>query len=53
MRISVANMGCIWLRITVEGTVAHSALANRPNIVNAIAVMHELQTDIAKWTQGL
>jgi acetylornithine deacetylase/succinyl-diaminopimelate desuccinylase-like protein len=51
MRISVANLGCIWLRITVEGTVAHSALANRPNIVNAIAVMHELQTDIAKWTK--
>src|SRR3954451_14021488 len=51
MRISVANMGCIWLRISVEGTVAHSALANRPNIVNAIAVMHELQTDIAKWTK--
>jgi acetylornithine deacetylase/succinyl-diaminopimelate desuccinylase-like protein len=30
MRISVANLGCIWLRITVGGTVAHSALANRP-----------------------
>jgi acetylornithine deacetylase/succinyl-diaminopimelate desuccinylase-like protein len=51
MRISVANMGCIWLRITVQGTVAHSALANRPNIVNAIAVMHELQTDIARWAK--
>jgi acetylornithine deacetylase len=51
MRTSVANMGCIWLRITVEGTVAHSALANRPNIVNAIAVMHELQTDIARWAK--
>src|SRR3954465_6562340 len=49
MRISIANMGCIWLRITVGGTVAHSAMTNRPNVVNAIAVMHELQTDIAKW----
>jgi acetylornithine deacetylase len=49
MRISVANMGCIWLRITVGGTVAHSAMTNRPNVVNAIAVMHELQIDIAKW----
>ena len=47
MRIAVANMGCIWVRITVGGTVAHSALANRPNVVNAIAVMHELQADIA------
>jgi acetylornithine deacetylase/succinyl-diaminopimelate desuccinylase-like protein len=49
LRISVANMGCIWLRITVGGTVAHSAMTNRSNVVNAIAVMHELQTDIAKW----
>jgi len=51
MRISVANMGCIWLRITVGGTVAHSALANRPNVINAIAVMHDLQNDIARWTR--
>src|ERR1041384_7846209 len=47
MRVSIANMGCIWLRITVGGTVAHSALANKPNVVNAIAVMHDLQNDIA------
>jgi acetylornithine deacetylase/succinyl-diaminopimelate desuccinylase-like protein len=51
LRISIANMGCIWLRITVEGTVAHSALANRPGVVNAIAVMHELQADIAAWAE--
>jgi acetylornithine deacetylase/succinyl-diaminopimelate desuccinylase-like protein len=51
LRISVANMGCIWLRITVGGTVAHSALANRPNVVNAIAVMHELQADVAQWAR--
>src|SRR4051812_6289327 len=49
MRISIANMGCIWLRISVGGTVAHSAMANRPNVVNAISVMHELQSDVAKW----
>jgi acetylornithine deacetylase/succinyl-diaminopimelate desuccinylase-like protein len=52
MRIAVANMGCIWMRITVEGTVAHSALANRPNVRNAIAVMHELQSDIAEWARA-
>jgi acetylornithine deacetylase len=51
MRISIANMGCIWLRITVGGTVAHSALAGKPNVVNAIAVMHELQSDIARWAR--
>ena len=52
LRIAVANMGCIWMRITVGGTVAHSALANRPDVVNAIAVMHELQSDIAQWAQA-
>jgi len=51
LRIAIANMGCIWLRITVGGTVAHSALANRPGVVNAIAVMHELQADIAQWAR--
>ena len=51
MRIAVANMGCIWMRITVGGTVAHSALANRPNVVNAIAVMHQLQADIVQWAR--
>jgi acetylornithine deacetylase len=51
LRIAVANMGCIWLRITVGGTVAHSALANRPNVVNAIEVMHALQDDIAQWAR--
>lgn len=49
LRISNANMGAIWLRITVGGTVAHSALAHRPGVVNAINVMHELQIDIMKW----
>jgi acetylornithine deacetylase/succinyl-diaminopimelate desuccinylase-like protein len=51
MRIAVANMGCIWVRITVGGTIAHSALANKPNVVNAITVMHELQADIAQWAR--
>jgi acetylornithine deacetylase len=52
MRIARANMGVVWARITVGGTVAHSALANRPNVVNAIALMHELQGDIAEWARA-
>ena len=51
MRIATGIMGCIWLRITVGGTVAHSALANKPGVINAIAVMHDLQNDIAKWAR--
>ena len=51
LRISIANLGCIWLRITVEGTLAHSALGNRPDTVNAISVMHALQSDLAAWAR--
>jgi len=52
MRIATANMGVVWARITVEGNVAHSAMSNRPGTVNAIAVMHELQSDIAAWARS-
>jgi acetylornithine deacetylase/succinyl-diaminopimelate desuccinylase-like protein len=51
LRISPANMGCIWARITVGGTVAHSALANKPGIVNAITLMQELETELMAWTK--
>lgn len=50
LRICTANMGAIWLRVTVGGTVAHSALAHRPGTVNAIKVMHDLLNDILPWT---
>ena len=51
MRIATANMGVVWVRISVEGTVAHSAMASRPGIDNAISIMHELQADIAAWAK--
>ncbi len=52
MRIATANMGVVWARITVQGVVAHSAMSNRPGTTNAIAVMHDLQSDIAAWTKA-
>jgi len=52
LRISTANLGCMWARITVGGTVAHSAMSNRPGTVNAINVMHELQKDIMAWAKA-
>ncbi len=52
MRIALANMGVVWARITVEGVVAHSAMSNRPGTTNAIAVMHELQAEIAAWARA-
>ncbi len=49
-RICTANMGVLWTRITTQGTVAHSALTNRPDTVNAITVMRKLQEDIEAWS---
>ena len=53
MRISIANMGCIWLRISVGGTVAHSAMSNRPNVVNAIAGHARVAARSGDLGQGL
>ncbi len=48
-KIGVANLGCLWTKITTRGTIAHSALANRPGIQNAIQQMHCIQSAIAEW----
>jgi acetylornithine deacetylase/succinyl-diaminopimelate desuccinylase-like protein len=49
LRICTANMGCIWVRVSVAGTVAHSAFARRPGVANAIELMTELQADLQEW----
>jgi acetylornithine deacetylase/succinyl-diaminopimelate desuccinylase-like protein len=49
LRICTANMGVLWVRITVPGTVAHSAFARRPGHVNAIDLMAELQAVLREW----
>jgi acetylornithine deacetylase len=51
LRICTANMGCIWIRIGVTGTVNHSAFSNRPGITNAIERMGELQAALRNWKQ--
>jgi len=51
LRIAVANMGAIWARITVAGTVAHSALAHRAGTVNAISLARSLQDDLDIWAR--
>ena len=48
-KIGVANLGCIWAKITTRGTMAHSALTNKPGIQNAIQQMHVVQSAIAEW----
>lgn len=51
LRICTANMGCLWARITVSGSVAHSALTNKPGNVNAIAVARSLCDDLDVWAK--
>jgi acetylornithine deacetylase len=52
LKICTANMGCLWAKITVGGTVAHSALTNKAGTVNAIDVMHSLYGDIVEWKRS-
>jgi acetylornithine deacetylase/succinyl-diaminopimelate desuccinylase-like protein len=48
-RVCTSNMGAIWAKITVAGTVSHAANSRHPSVVNAIREMHALQADIEKW----
>ena len=36
LRIASANMGCMWLRLTLGGSVAHAANSSKPGVFNAI-----------------
>jgi acetylornithine deacetylase/succinyl-diaminopimelate desuccinylase-like protein len=49
LRICTANMGCIWVKMTLHGSVAHSALTNKPGTVNAIDLARSLCDDIDRW----
>ncbi len=53
LRVCTANMGCLWARITVSGSIAHSALTNKPGTVNAIAVARRLCDDLDAWAKDL
>lgn len=49
LRVCTANMGALWVKITVSGTVSHAALSRDPSVVNAIRDMHALQTMLENW----
>ncbi|MGZ8155249.1 MAG: M20 family metallopeptidase [Burkholderiales bacterium] len=49
LKVCTANLGVLWAKITVAGTVSHAALARAPGVINAIDVMHELQTVLRGW----
>jgi acetylornithine deacetylase/succinyl-diaminopimelate desuccinylase-like protein len=49
LRVCTANMGVLWVKITLGGTVSHAAYSRDPSVVNAIREMHALQADLEKW----
>ena len=49
LRLCTANMGVLWAKITVGGTVSHAAYSGHPSVVNAIHEMHELQVRLNAW----
>jgi acetylornithine deacetylase len=49
LRIASANMGCMWLRLTVAGSVSHAANSSTPGVVNAITRMTDLYGDLQQW----
>jgi acetylornithine deacetylase/succinyl-diaminopimelate desuccinylase-like protein len=49
LRVCTANMGVIWAKITVGGTVSHAANARHPSVINAIREMHSLQAMLDRW----
>jgi acetylornithine deacetylase/succinyl-diaminopimelate desuccinylase-like protein len=51
LRACTANMGAIWAKITLGGTVSHAANARHPSVVNAIREMHALQAMLEPWIE--
>jgi acetylornithine deacetylase/succinyl-diaminopimelate desuccinylase-like protein len=49
LRVCTANLGAIWAKITVAGTLSHSARARGGGAVNAIEEMHDLHSDLRRW----
>ena len=49
LKVCTANMGALWAKITVGGTVSHAALSRDPSVVNAIREMHALQSALEDW----
>ena len=52
LRVCTANMGVLWVKITVGGTVSHAANSRHPSVINAIAEMHVLQVKLEEWIKG-
>jgi len=51
LKIGVANLGCVWAKISTRGTMAHSAMSNAPGVTNAIAEARAIQEAIEAWNR--
>jgi acetylornithine deacetylase len=51
LRVCTANMGALWFRISLKGTINHAALSNKPGVINAIREMHALQSRLHAWSE--
>jgi acetylornithine deacetylase len=49
LRVCTTNMGAIWAKIAVAGTLSHSARARGGDVINAIEEMHDLHTNLRQW----
>jgi acetylornithine deacetylase/succinyl-diaminopimelate desuccinylase-like protein len=49
LNVCTANMGALWAKITVGGTVSHAALSRDPRVINAVREMHALQSALQQW----
>ncbi|MCY4383839.1 MAG: M20/M25/M40 family metallo-hydrolase [Nitrospinae bacterium] len=49
LKVSNANMGVVWAKITVSGTISHSVFSNRPGVTNAVRAIHKIQTAVERW----
>lgn len=49
LRLCTANMGAIWAKITVGGTISHASRAHMPGVVNAIKEIIALEVMLESW----
>lgn len=49
LKVSNANMGVVWAKITATGTISHSVFSNRPGVVNAVRAIHRIQSAVEAW----
>jgi acetylornithine deacetylase len=49
LRVCTVNMGAIWAKIALAGTMSHAGRSRDPSVVNAIERMHDLHTALRDW----